>query len=116
MNTIPPTIFLEEITQVKFTRAVCVFGMKIELFPTCGTVLPGTVALGLALVLLPRLKLTNRSNITATLRCITADTQSILIRRNFIFRTRSLRRWDSRTSSAERNPAAIAVEYAATWP
>jgi hypothetical protein len=54
MNTIPPTVFLEEMTQVKFTGTVCAFGMKIELFPSCGTELPGTVALGLALVLLPR--------------------------------------------------------------
>ncbi len=54
MNTNPPTIFREVMTQVKFTMAVCAFGMKIELFPSCRTVLPGSVALGLALALLPR--------------------------------------------------------------
>jgi hypothetical protein len=47
--------FFDVMLHVKFTRAVCPFGTKIELFPSCGTVLPGTVALGLALVLLPNL-------------------------------------------------------------
>jgi len=36
---------------VKFTNPVCAFGMKIERLPSCETVLPGTVAFGLGLVL-----------------------------------------------------------------
>ena len=52
MNTIPPKGgLLELMLQVKFINAVCAFGMKIELLPSCGTVLPGTVVFGSALVL-----------------------------------------------------------------
>jgi len=53
MNTIPPGDggLLEKMLHVKFTNAVCAFGMKIERLPSWGTALPGTVALGSALVL-----------------------------------------------------------------
>jgi len=52
MNTIPPGEgFVDLMLHVKFTNPVCAFGMKIERLPSCETALPGTVALGSALVL-----------------------------------------------------------------
>jgi len=51
-NTIPPLV-LFEMLQVKFIRAVCAFGMKIELVPSCGILLAGTVAFGPVVVAFP---------------------------------------------------------------
>ena len=51
MNIIPPWELFDVTLQVKFTNAIRPFGMKTELLPSCGTMLAGTVALGLGLVL-----------------------------------------------------------------